>query len=238
MKKKVLVLGASGLIGPNLTSGLEPYYDLLLTDIAPHPDGKAITACDITSFEQVRQAAQGMDAIINATVNRSHPDHSFHVNTKGARNVMQAAAELGIKKVIHTGPQFVRGTYDHDFNVVDVPRLGGINYYVLTKMLASEICQIYARTHGIQTVSFVFNGLGPRPTEKVTQTDFPPFTVVWEDLQLACRLALELESVPDDFQEFNMLSYVGHGKYSIEKAKRILGFEPTQQWERYFERTP
>lgn len=238
MKKKVLVLGAAGLIGPNLTPGLENDYDLLLADIKPHPEGKPIIPCDITDVEQVHQLATGMDAIINCTVNRDHPDLSFHVNTQGAWNVMRTAATHNIKKVVHTGPQFVRRAYDHDFDIVDVPRPTGINHYVLTKMLASEICQIYARNHGIQTISFVFNGLGPRPTKNATESDFPPFTIIWEDLQLACRLALDIESIPDDFQEFNMLSYPGHGKYSIEKAKRILGFSPTEQWERYFTRTP
>ena len=55
--------------------------------------------------------------------------------------------------------------------------------------------------------------------------DFPAFYIVWEDLQQACRLALEIESIPDYFQEFNMLSYFGQGKYNADKAKRILGFQ-------------
>ncbi|MCY4603765.1 MAG: hypothetical protein OXE49_05980, partial [Gemmatimonadetes bacterium] len=100
--------------------------------------------------------------------------------------------------------------------------------------LASEICRTFARAHGIQTISFVFNGLGPRPTQSAG--GFPPFTVVWEDLQQACRLALEIPEVPDCFQEFNLLSWEGHGKYNVDKARRILGFEPTERWERYFAR--
>lgn len=238
MKKKVLLLGASGLIAPSLIPGLDPYYDLYLADIVPHPDGKPIIDCDIASFHQVQKAAQGMDAIMNFTVVRNHPDNSFHVNTLGAWNVMKAAVEHGIKKVIHTGPQNIRFVYDHDFNFGEAPPTPGTGYYCLTKMLSAEICRTYSRTHGIQTISFVFNGLGPRPTEKVSGQDYPPFTIVWEDLQVACRLALEIESIPDNFQEFDMLSYEGHGKYSVEKARRILGFEPTEKWEKYFERTP
>ena len=58
---------------------------------------------------------------MNFTVVRDHPEQSFHVNMRGALNVMQAAVEHGIKKVIHSGPQFVRSTYDHDFDIADVP---------------------------------------------------------------------------------------------------------------------
>ena len=238
MKRKVLLLGASGMIAPNLLAGLEPHYDLRLADLAPHPDGRDIVECDMTSYAQVSAAAQGMDAIMNFTVNRNDPDQSFHVNTRGALNVMKAAVEHGIKKIIHSGPQFVRRTYDHDFDIADVPPVYGIGYYCLTKGLASEICRIYARAHGLQIVSFVFNGLGPKPEEPAVETDYPPFTVVWEDLQQACRLALEIEAVPEGFQEFNLLSWEGHGKYNVDKAQRILGFEPSEKWERYYERSP
>jgi len=238
MRKKVLFLGASGMIGPNLTPGLEPHYDLRLTDVQPHPDGRDISTVDVTDCAQVRDAAQGMDAIMNFTVIRQDAVQSFHVNTRGALNVMKVAAELGIRKVIHSGPQLIRTRYDYAFEMSDVPRAPGVSYYGLTKMLSYEICRTYAQTHGIQTVCFVFNGLGPNPTERDYGKDFPPFTVVWEDLQHACRLALEIESVPDYYQEFNMLSFEGHGKYNVDKARRILGFEPTQQWEGFFKRRP
>lgn len=234
--KNVLVLGASGNIGPYLTPGLEPYYKLTLADIKPHPFGKPIISVDVTSYEQVLNASKGMDAIINLTVIRDDPVLSFEVSTKGAYHVMKAAAENGIKKVIHTGPQLVRSTYDHDFDLEDPPSMIGTGYYVLTKFLSLEICKIYAQEFGIQTVCFLFNGLGPKPTEPVSKQDFPTFTVVWEDLQYACRLALEIESVPDNFQSFNLLSYLSHGKYTIEKARRILGFAPLERVEDYYKR--
>ncbi len=238
MKKKVLLLGASGNIAPHLLPGLEPYYHLCLADITPHPDGKPILTVDVTSYQQVKEAARGMDAIMNFTVVRDHPVQSFEVSTLGAWHVMKAAAELDIKKIIHTGPQAIRSAYDHDFDIIDVPEAPGSGYYGLTKMLGMEVCRIYSRAYDIQTICFLFNGLGPKPTEKVIQKDFPPFTIVWEDLQQACRLALEIESVPDNFQVFNMLSYEGHQKYSVDKARRILGFEPLEKWENYFSRIP
>jgi nucleoside-diphosphate-sugar epimerase len=236
--KKVVLLGASGLIAPNLLPGLEDHYEMSLADVKPHPDGRAVDECDVGDYAQVLQVTEGMDAIMNFTVIRDDAEQSFHVNTRGALNVMKAAVEHGIKKVIHSGPQFVRRTYDHDFDVADVPPVLGTDYYCLTKGLASEICRTYARIHGLDIISFVFNGLGPRPDGPLVEADFPPFTVVWEDLQQACRLALEIEAVPDGFQEFNLLSWEGHGKYTVDKARRLLGFEPTEDWQRYYARKP
>jgi nucleoside-diphosphate-sugar epimerase len=238
MMKHVLVLGASGLVAPYVTPGLEPYYHLRLTDIKPHPFGKPLIPVNVTSYEEVFEASRGMDAILNFTVARDDPVQSFTVNTRGAYHVMKAAAMHGIKNVIHTGPQMIRGVYDHDFDIDDVPRIPGTGYYGITKYLSLEICKIYARAYGIQTVCFLFNGLGPKPTAPISRQDFSPFTVVWEDLQYACRLALEIESLPGNYQEFNMLSYLSHGKYLIERAKGILGYTPLERVEDYYKRVP
>lgn len=94
---------------------------------------------------------------------------------------------------------------------------------------------IDARAHGIQIVCFQLVQLRPRPTER-TIGDSCAFIVVWEDLAHACRLALEIESVPDHFQVFNLHSFGLQGRYLIEKAERILGYRPLEQVEDYFKR--
>ena len=231
----MLLLGASGMIGPNLIPGLETHYDLRLADIKPHPDGLPLLPVDVTDFSQVLQAARGVDAIMNFTVNRSHPQQSFQVNVQGAWNVMQAAVELGIRKVIHAGPEAVMREYDHDFDVADPPGRPGAGYYGLTKLLSRELCRGFARAYHVQTLCLLFCFLSP-PPERTTGQDFHRFHLIYEDLQEACRLALELGSVPDDYQELNLLSLEGHGKYSATKARRILGFQPRQRWEDLYRR--
>ena len=74
------------------------------------------------------------------------------------------------------------------------------------------------------------------PEGVVVGQDFPPFTITFDDLVEACRLAIEIESVPDNFQAFNLHSYLSQEKYSIEKAKRILGFTPTGEVEALYRR--
>ena len=234
--KKVLFLGASGVVGPYLTPGLEGHYDLRLTDVKPNPGGGPVEKVDVRCYEQVLEAARGVDAIMNFTVVRDHPVDSFDVNTAGAWHVMKAAAELGIGKVIHSGPQAMRAAYDQDFGVDEAPAAPGSSCYVLSKWLSAEICRVFAQAHGIQTAYLVFNGLGPEPEPEDGPRVAPPFTVVWEDLHHICRLALEAESIPDDFQSFNVLSYRGPGIYTWEKARRILGFEPTRDWDAFYRR--
>lgn len=235
--KKVLFLGASGLIGPYLTPGLQD-YELTLADIKDHPDGTPVDRVDVTDYQQVLAAARGHDAIMNYTVVRGDADLSFHVSVRGAWNVMRAAAELGIGKVLHSGPEYVRPYYDHEFDIENPPHAPGTGWYSTTKLLSREICRVWARTFGIVTPCFLFNGLGAEPTEPITGKDFAPFNIVWPDLQHACRLALDIESLPsdDNYEEFNLHSHMGQGKFSIEPARRILGYEPTQDWAGFYRR--
>ncbi|MBM3262771.1 MAG: NAD(P)-dependent oxidoreductase [candidate division Zixibacteria bacterium] len=233
--KRILVFGASGNVGPHVVPFLEPFYEVHLADIKPHPFGKPVRRVDMTSYEQVFDAMEGMDGGINFTVLRDDPVVSFEVNVKGAYHMMRAAAALGIHRVVHTAAQSARYWFDNDFDVDHIPEWLGTGYYMLTKYLSQEICRTYARTFGIQTVCFLFNGLGPKPTGPV-KGDFPPFTVIWEDLAHACRLALGRESIADDFQYFNLHSHIGQGKYAIDKTRRLLGYEPLERWEAYFRR--
>ena len=221
-----------------MTPELKADYTLHLADVKHHSAGDGVTMVDVTSYEQVLGASRGMDAIINFTVVHNDSVQSFEVNVKGAYHVMRAAAETGIQKVIHTDPQAVRSLYDHDFDVNDVPPAPDTGLYSCTKHLSNEICRIYAREHDIQTITLLFNELGPKPSAPIVKGDFPPFSIVWEDLQHAIRLALEVKSVPGNFQVFNLLSYHGHGKFSTEKAKRLLGYAPLEQLEAYYKRVP
>ena len=213
-------------------------YDLTLADVKPHPQGTPVERVDVTDWDQVLAAARGMDAIMNFTVVRDHAELSFHVSTRGAWHVMRAAAQLGIDRVVHSGPEYVRPRYYFDFDIDDAPPAPGTGWYSVTKMHSREICRIYARTYGIVTPCFLFNGLGAAPSEPVRGKDFPPFGIIWEDLHHACRLALEVESLPDFYQEFNLHSHLGQGKFSIDKARRLLGYEPTRDWARLYRRQP
>ena len=234
-RPKVLLLGASGMIGPHLIPGLAADFDLRLADIKPHPCGLSILQVDVAAYEQVLAAARGTDAIMNFTVNRGHPELSFRVNVQGAWNVMRVAAELGIRKVIHSGPEAVMRAYDHDFDVADPPGRPGSGYYGVTKLLSRQICRSFAQRYGIQTVCLLFCYLTPSPQPTAGQ-DFHRFHLVYDDLEQACRRALELETVPGGYQELNLLSLEGHGKYRASKARRIIGFEPRTCWEECYRR--
>ena len=229
--KKVLLLGASGLIAPHIIPALEKDYDLRLADIKEHPDGKPVLAVDVRDYGQVRAAMEGVDAVMNFTVLRHDAVLSFQVNTVGAWNIMKAAADAGIRKVIHTGPAQTLEWYAHDTDIpVDAPDAPSSDYYFVTKHLSNEIVKSFARRYEIHTVCYLFQGLAPRPTQPSSKASTRDFLIIYDDLAVACRQGLELHSVPGFYQAFNLHSHYGPGKYSLEKAERILGYAPQEAW--------
>jgi hypothetical protein len=64
--------------------------------------------------------------------------------------------------------------------------------------------------------------------------------ISWANAAQVFRLGLEipLEKLPSRCEVFNILTDMPHGKFSNEKAKRILGFEPWQDIAALWKKTP
>ena len=162
---KVLILGGTGYLGPHVVQALGPHHQLLVTDVAPAFQGLThpYRRVDVSSLDQVMEAARGMDAIINLAVVREHRRLAFDVSTRGCYNVMRAAVEHGIRRVINTGPHFtITGptyeNFDHAINP-EVPPHPGTNLYALTKSLGQEVCRVFTEHHDVYVQTFLFYAL-------------------------------------------------------------------------------
>ncbi|MAG35389.1 MAG: hypothetical protein CL878_03965 [Dehalococcoidia bacterium] len=249
--RKVVVFGAGGPLAAATAPLLAETYTLRLTDLRPLADivaeGKPRTAwsplptlpdpphetreVDITDYGQVLAACEGMDAIVNCTVNRTNPVEAFRVNCLGAYNVMQAAVAQGIRRVVHTGPQMVTSSqgagYSWDYDVgPDVPPRPGSWLYAHTKYLGHEAIRVFAEAYRLEVPTLYFTGFVHSVKPRRRPDRVGAFTVLWEDAGVAIRRALEVPSLPRPFEVFFISADLPHGKYSNEKAKRLLGWQP------------
>ncbi len=166
----VLLLGANGYLGPHVVKALAPHHRLRITDIQPAPSeireafaDHEFRDVDVTSAEQVIDAAQGMDTIVNLSVVRRDPVLAFRVNALGCYHVMRAAVGHGIRRVINTGPHFtVAGPgyerFDHAIPP-DVPPHPGTGLYPLTKSLGQEVCRAFTLSHDVYVQDYLFYSL-------------------------------------------------------------------------------
>jgi nucleoside-diphosphate-sugar epimerase len=197
--RRVVVYGAGGPLAAATTELLQHDHVLRLTDARPlveivardEPQSPGaplphlldvpheLAVVDVTDYQQVLAAARGMDAIINCTVVRPHPVDAFRVNMLGAYNVMRASVELGIRRVVHTGPfqaglEHPAGYWDDWDLVDDVPARPGDQLYLLTKLLGQEICRIFAEEHGLNVAALLFcSFVAPEQTDAGPLGTFP-----------------------------------------------------------------
>ena len=129
--KRILVTGADGFIGSHLTEALvrsgynvRPFvlYNSFNSwgwlDRSPQEirESLDIFAGDIRDPHGVREAMRGCDFVIHLAAliaipySYHSPDTYVDTNVKGTLNVVQAARELGIQKVLHTSTSEVYGT--------------------------------------------------------------------------------------------------------------------------------
>ena len=234
----VLLIGANGYLGPHVVRALAPHHHLWITDIQPPPAGfkeqyldHEFMDVDVTSADQMMRAAEGVDAIINLSVVRRDPTLAFRVNMLGCHNMMQAAVRHGIRRVINTGPHFtIAGPdyegFDHSINP-DVPPHAGTNLYALSKSLGQEVCRVFTQRHDIYVQDYLFYNF--RDADKLKRgAGGVPFIVSWADAAELFRLGLEIElsKLPSRCEIFFILGDNPQGKFTNDKAKRILGFSP------------
>ncbi len=110
---KALVTGGTGFLGANLAKGLAEQgwtVRILRRSTSPLDAVRDLQVehiiGDVTNLESLAVAMQGVDVVFNvAAISqywRSTPNLIYKVNVGGAQNVFDAAARLGVKRVVHT----------------------------------------------------------------------------------------------------------------------------------------
>lgn len=175
-----LVTGGAGFIGSNIVKELllrEEQVRVLdnfstgrrsnLSDFKDNPNLEVIEG-DIRSFHIVRQAVKGVDFILHQgalpSVPRSvnDPITSNDVNISGTLNILEAAKEYGVKRVVFASSSSVYG------NNPTLPKEEGmpvspLSPYAVTKYAAERYCQLFYQIYGLETVALrYFNVFGPR----------------------------------------------------------------------------
>lgn len=185
--KKILVTGADGFIGSHLTEELVRrdgsvrafvlynsfnswgWLDHIPRDTA---DSIEIFAGDIRDPHGVREAMKGCDVVLHLAAliaipySYHSPDTYIDTNIKGTLNVVQAARELQVEKVVHTSTSEVYGTARF-VPITEEHPLQGQSPYSASKIGADQIAMSFYNSFGTP-VSIIrpFNTYGPRQSAR------------------------------------------------------------------------
>jgi UDP-glucose 4-epimerase len=174
---RVLVTGGGGFIGSNLARRLlERGDDVRVLDnfstgnrrnLADVADELEIVEGELRSYERVHNATRGVEIVYHQgalpSVPRSVQDPltTSAVNVEGTLNVLLAARDEGVRRVIYASSSSVYG------NTGTLPRVESqfpdpISPYAVSKLAAERYCVSCARVYGLETVTLrYFNVFGP-----------------------------------------------------------------------------
>ena len=183
--KRVLVTGAGGFIGSHLTERLTElgasvrafvHYNALGTwgwlDDSPLRRDIDVVAGDVCDRDSMRQATEGTDTVFHLAALIGIP-YSYHApasylrtNVEGTLNVLQAARELGVERVVHTSTSEVYGTARY-VPIDEGHPLQGQSPYSASKIAADKMVEAFHLSFDLPTVTVrPFNTFGPRQSAR------------------------------------------------------------------------
>ena len=186
-KKSVLVTGAGGFIGSHLTECMvelgtsvkafvryNSRNDWGLLELLPKEtrDRIKVITGDLKDADAIRHAVEEVDIIfhlgslIAIPYSYIHPRETIETNIVGTLNVLIAAKENNIEKLVHTSTSEVYGTARHVPIDEDHP-LQGQSPYSASKIGADKIAESFYRSFDLPiAIIRPFNTYGPRQSAR------------------------------------------------------------------------
>jgi NAD dependent epimerase/dehydratase len=185
--KKVLVTGADGFIGSHLVEALVRagystrafvlYNSINSWGWLDHCDADVagqfeVFAGDIRDPNGVRDAMRDCDTVLHLAAliaipySYHSPDTYVDTNIKGTLNVLQAARNLNVSRVVHTSTSEVYGTARY-VPITEQHPLQGQSPYSATKIAADQLAYSFYTSFGLPVVTLrPFNTYGPRQSAR------------------------------------------------------------------------
>lgn len=160
----LLKQGESVRVFDNYVTGRESNLDAL----KGLPGTVEILTGDLRDMDAVRAAVVGTEVVFHqaalASVPRSmaNPVLSLEINVNGTQNVLLAARDAGVRRVVYASSSSVYG------NTPTLPKheampTAPLSPYAVQKLTGELLCGVFTRIYGLETVALrYFNVFGPR----------------------------------------------------------------------------
>lgn len=234
--KKILVTGADGFIGSHLTEALVRaghnvrafvlynsfnswgWLDRSAPDVRESLD---VFAGDIRDPHGVRKAMHDCDvvfhlaALIAIPYSYHSPDTYVETNVKGTLNVLQAARELNVEKVVHTSTSEVYGSARF-VPITEEHPLQGQSPYSATKIGADQLAVSFHTSFELPvSVIRPFNTYGPRQSARAI---IPTIITQIANGKKSIRLGATTPT-----RDFNYVDDTVRGFIAVAESPRAVG---------------
>ncbi|MEZ5335194.1 MAG: SDR family oxidoreductase [Methanolobus sp.] len=172
---KIIVTGGAGFIGSHIVNSLlnkgdevvcidnfDNYYDPVIKrkNIEPFLDNDnfLLVEDDIRDKEALKSYLEGADYVFHQAaqagvrISVENPGKPHEVNATGTLNLLEAALDTGVKKVINASSSSVYGKVKYLPFDEDHPNQP-VSPYGVSKLLAEHYCRVFEELYGLKTVS-------------------------------------------------------------------------------------
>ena len=242
--KNILITGGAGLVGSVLTKGLKDKFNISILDIKK-VDGVDSHTGDISNIDSIVPAFKGIDTVVHLAGDRrvyGDWDSILNNNIIGLYNIYEAARLSGVKRVVFASSQHATGGfYDvepysfindgkyeklpKDYKPLDETcRIRPDSFYGASKSFGESMSSYYSDFHDISTINIRIGW--------VISDDDPTFSPASLNLWLSHRDIVQIIDLsinaPEEikYDTFYATSDNYWKIWSIEKAKKILGYKP------------
>lgn len=250
-RKKVLITGASGLVGNVLRDGLGDAYDLSGVDIRDVPNFDSLVA-DTTDLEAMRPAFEGKDVVIDLASNPSQFSPwsvVYENNFQCTYNALEAARLAGVKRVIFASSNHATGMYENDRPYSDIvagvygnmdpnniPRIDVTwpvrpdGPYGIGKVLGEAAGRYYSDEYGLSVLCLRIGTLNKESTPQAIRQ----FATLLTHKDLVHLVDRGIQA-PDDLK-FGIFYGVSNNKWRFwdtSNSEKLIGYQPqddAEQW--------
>jgi NAD+ dependent glucose-6-phosphate dehydrogenase len=174
-RRRVLITGAAGRIGTELTKRLKDRYDLRLHFNRNVPDEPLVDdylIANIAHYDQIAPAMDGIDSIIHLAGQpswRAEWESVHEANVLGQYNVYESARRAGVRKIIFASTNHVMGMYDRDMAwpvYADLP-VRPDSLYGVTKAFGETLGRHYHDRYGMSIINLRIGWFLDKPTDEI-----------------------------------------------------------------------
>ena len=176
---RFIVTGGAGFIGSNLVEGLVELGDVTIIDDLSSGnldnleqllkrDDVSLERLSVTDLEGMKPHFEDVGcvfhlaAVSNISSSVADPLRTNEVNVKGTLNVLLAARNSGVRKVVFASSASVYGDTE-EVPTAENALPDPLSPYAVTKLAGEHYCDVFSDLYGLETTSLrPFNVYGPR----------------------------------------------------------------------------
>lgn len=235
---KLLITGATGEIGTNLTKHLRDSHDLVLADIdfSDFPEdlkqGVKIVEADLSKLDKWDDALDGVEYVIQLAGNPD-PEADFYdelvdLNYVLPQNLYKKAAESPtLKRIIFASSIHASDAYPKNVQVKTTDQVRPDDLYGVSKAYLEALGSYYAFKKGIESIGIRIGDYTSSDDEIDPDSDFYGMAMYFSERDMNhlidCCLTAKLE---EPYLLVNGISNNSFPRLDIDSARVKLGYEP------------